>query len=134
MSLASPALAGRFFTTSATWEVLGIENLILNPYSDHQKRRCLEVEGVSLVAHLGSIPGLGRSPGEGRGFTLQYSGLENSKDCIVHVIAKSQTRLSDFHFQRWKGIEEKEEGSARRFSGSSASRPLPRPKLFSGSV
>ena len=47
---------------------------------------------------LGSIPGLGRSPGEGKGYPLQYSGLENSMDCIVHGIAKSQTRLSDFHF------------------------------------
>ena len=44
------------------------------------------------------IPGLGRSAGEGIGYPLQYSGLENSMDCIVHEIAKSQTRLSDFHF------------------------------------
>ena len=41
---------------------------------------------------LGSIPGLGRSPGEGKGYPLQYSGLENSG------VAKSRTRLSDFHF------------------------------------
>ena len=40
---------------------------------------------------LGSIPGLGRSPGEGTGYPLQYSGLENSMDCIVHGVAKSQT-------------------------------------------
>ena len=32
---------------------------------------------------LGSIPGLGRSPGEGKGYRLQYPGLENSMDCIV---------------------------------------------------
>ena len=44
------------------------------------------------------IPGLGRSPGEGKGFPLQYSGLENSTDCIVHGVAKSQTQLSDSHF------------------------------------
>ena len=43
-----------------------------------------------------SIPGLGRSPGEGEGCPLQYSGLENSMDCIVHEVAKSQTQLSDF--------------------------------------
>ena len=43
------------------------------------------------------IPGLGTSPGEGKGYPLQYSGLENSMDCIVHGVAKSQTRLSDFH-------------------------------------
>ena len=40
---------------------------------------------------LGSIPGLGRSPGEGRGYPLQYSGLENSLDYIVHGVAPSQT-------------------------------------------
>ena len=38
------------------------------------------------------------SPGEGKGYPLQYSGLENSMDCIAHGVAKSQTRLSDFHF------------------------------------
>ena len=43
-----------------------------------------------------SIPGLGRSPGEGKSYPLQYSGLENSTDCIIHGVAKSQTRLSDF--------------------------------------
>ena len=47
---------------------------------------------------LGSIPGLGRSPGEGIGYPLQYSGLENSMDCIVHGVPKSWTQLSDFHF------------------------------------
>ena len=44
--------------------------------------------------------GLGRSPGEGNTgrIPLQYSGLENSMDCIVHGVAKNRTRLSDFHF------------------------------------
>ena len=46
----------------------------------------------------GSIPGLGRSPGEGNGYTLQYCGLENSMDCIVYGVTKSRTRLSNFHF------------------------------------
>ena len=45
---------------------------------------------------LGSIPGLGSSPGEGKGYPLQYSGLENSLDCIVHGVAESQTQLSNF--------------------------------------
>ena len=40
---------------------------------------------------LGSIPGLGRSPGEGRSYPLQYSALENSTDSIVHGVAKSRT-------------------------------------------
>ena len=41
-------------------------------------------ESACKVRDLGSIPGLGRSPGEGKGFPLQYSGPENSMDCIVH--------------------------------------------------
>ena len=55
-------------------------------------------ESACNVGDLGSIPGLGRSPGEGNGYPLQYSGLENSMDCIVHGVTKSRTRLSDFHF------------------------------------
>ena len=51
-----------------------------------------------LLGDLGSIPGLGRSPGEGKGYSLQYSGLENSMDYIVHGVAKSRTRLSNFHY------------------------------------
>ena len=54
-------------------------------------------ESACNVGNLGLIPGLGRSPGEGKSYLLQYSGLENSMDCIVHGVAKSQTRLSDFH-------------------------------------
>ena len=49
------------------------------------------------MGDLGLIPGLGRSPGEGNGYPLQYPDLENSMDYIVHGIAKSQTQLSDFH-------------------------------------
>ena len=49
------------------------------------------------VGDLGLISGLKRSPGEGKGYPLQNSGLENSTDFIVHGVAKSQTRLSDFH-------------------------------------
>ena len=52
---------------------------------------------ICNVGDLDSIPGLGRS-GEGSGYPLQYSGLENSMDCIVHGVAKSRTRLSNFHF------------------------------------
>ena len=55
-------------------------------------------ESACNMGDLGSIPGLGRSPGEGRGYLLQYSGLESSMECIVHGVAKSQTWLSNFHF------------------------------------
>ena len=55
-------------------------------------------ESACNVDDLGSIPGFGRSPGEGKVYPIQYSGLENSMDCIVHGVTKSWTRLSDFHF------------------------------------
>ena len=48
-------------------------------------------ESACNAGDLGSISGLGRSPGEGRGYRLQYSGLENSMECIVHGVAKSRT-------------------------------------------
>ena len=55
-------------------------------------------ESACNAGDLGSIPGLGRSPREGKGYPLQYSGLENSMDCIVHGVAKSRTWPRDFHF------------------------------------
>ena len=48
-------------------------------------------ESARNVGDLGPIPRLGRSPGEGNGYPLQYSGLENSMECIVHGVAKSPT-------------------------------------------
>ena len=48
-------------------------------------------ESTCHAGDLGLIPGLGRSPGEGKGYPLQHSSLQNSMDCIVHGIAKSQT-------------------------------------------
>ena len=55
-------------------------------------------ESTCNVGDLGLIPELWRSPGEKKGYPLQYSGLENSMDCIVHRVTKSWTWLSDFHF------------------------------------
>ena len=55
-------------------------------------------ESTCNAGDLGLIPGLGRSPGEGKGYPLHYSGLENSMDCIVHEVTKSWTRLSNLHF------------------------------------
>ena len=54
-------------------------------------------ESTCNVGDLRSIPGLGRYPGEGKIYPLQYSGLKNSMDCIFHGVAESWTRLSDFH-------------------------------------
>ena len=50
------------------------------------------VKSTCDAGDLGFIPGLGRCPGEGKGYPLQYSGLENSLDYIVHEVAKSRTR------------------------------------------
>ena len=57
-------------------------------------------ESSGNVGDLGSIPGLGRSPGEGNVYPLQYSGLENPMD---YTVAWSWTRLSNFHFSDLKG-------------------------------
>ena len=54
-------------------------------------------ESACNAGDLDSIPELGRSPGEGKGYPLQHSGLEKSMDCVVHGVAKSRTGLSDFH-------------------------------------
>ena len=48
-------------------------------------------ESAGSVGDLGLVPGLERSPGEWNSYQFQYSGLENSMDCIVHEISKSQT-------------------------------------------
>ena len=84
----TPALEGRFFFFSKQqiYYIMGF------PCGSAGK------ESAFSEGDLGSIPGLGRSPGERKGYPLQYSGLENSMDCIVHGVAKSQTRLSNFHF------------------------------------
>ena len=55
-------------------------------------------ESTCNAGGLGLIPGLGRSPGEGKGYPVQYFGLENSMEFIVRGVTKSWTRLSDFHF------------------------------------
>ena len=55
-------------------------------------------ESARNAGGLGLIPGLGRFSGGGNSYPLQYSGLENSMDCIVHGVTKSWTQLSDFHF------------------------------------
>ena len=65
-------------------------------------------ESACNAGDLGLIPGLGRSPGEGKGYPLQYSCQENSMDCIVHGVTKSQTRLRDFHFTSQEMVKDRE--------------------------
>ena len=62
-------------------------------------------ESACNAGALGSIPGLGRSPGEGHGYPLQYSGLENSMDCIIPGVSKSlwqQIQKTQQWPQDWK--------------------------------
>ena len=73
-------------------------NTCLNPFPVFFPRSSVGKESICNAGDLGSIPGLGRSTGEGKGYPLQYSGLENSIDCVVQGVTKSQTRLSNFHF------------------------------------
>ena len=91
---------------------------------------------------LGSIPGLGRSPGEGNGYPLQYSDLESSMECIVHGVTKSQTQLSGFHFSyltgflviskvgKWKYHELK--SMEAKFTGSLTQKHLGRNQFWTG--
>ena len=62
------------------------------PHSSVGKESACNAGGPDLT------PGSGRSPGEGKGYPLQYSSLENSMHSIVHGVSKGQTWLSDFHF------------------------------------
>ena len=55
-------------------------------------------ESTCSAGDLGLVPGLGRSPGEGKGYPLQYAGLEYFMNYIVHGVPKSRTQLSCFHF------------------------------------
>ena len=58
-------------------------------------------ESSCNAGDLSLIPGLGRSPGEGNSYSLQYSDLENSMDYIVHGVTKSQAWLNNIHFLFW---------------------------------
>ena len=81
-------------------------------------------ESACKVGDLGFIPGLGRSPGEGKGYPLQYSGLENSMDCIAYGVAKSWTRLSDFHFHEVeRRCRDSDAGAIKSHPGTEDERP-----------
>ena len=61
-------------------------------------------ESICNAGDLGSITGLGRCPAEGKGYLLQYPGLEKSMDCIVYGVTKSWTRLGNFDFHLIDGL------------------------------
>ena len=83
----------RFWIAFPWWLVMFSVFLCVWPSCDSAGK-----ESACNAGDLGLIPELQRSPGEGKGYTLQYSDLENSMDYIVHGVRKSWTRLSDFHF------------------------------------
>ena len=91
-------IAGRFFTNWTMREVDWVTFTLGFPCGSTGK------ESACNAGDLGSTPGSGRSPGEGNGYPLQYSGLENSINCIVHRVTKSRTRLSDFYYGSWASI------------------------------
>ena len=64
----------------------------------YMKRGFPVAQSACNEGNLDLVPGLGRFPGEGKGYPLQYSGLENSIDYIAHGVANSRPQLSDFHF------------------------------------
>ena len=70
-------------------------------------------ESACNAGDLGSIPGMGRSPGERKGFPLQYSGLENSMDYTVHRVTKSQTWLSNFYLTKLTVENSSRDGNTR---------------------
>ena len=72
-------------------------------------------EPTCNAGDLGLIPGLGRSPGEGKGYPLQYPGLENPMDCTVNGVTKSRTWLSNFHFQQWRSSAAKNKSIKKIF-------------------
>ena len=98
---------GKEFTAmqqTVVW-FLGWENLLQKGQATHPTILGLPLwlnwfkkKTACNARELGLIPGLGRAPGEGKGYPLQYSDLENSMN-RNHGVTKNQTRLSDFHFQ-----------------------------------
>ena len=86
-----------------SWETLSLVARVISSSCPGLWGPCPD-RPLQLIGHGGRDWGevhcfvLGRTPGEGKGYPIQHSGLENAMDCIVHGVAKSQTRLSDFHF------------------------------------
>ena len=93
-------LPAHYIYISYTIEKTGINVRIkMEVYvTDNFSNSSIAKESTCHAGYPSSIPGLGKSTGEGNGYPHQYCGLENSMDYIVHSVSKSQTRLSDLHF------------------------------------
>ena len=73
------------------WRIIALQCCVYNVFTMGFSGGLASKESTCNSGNMGSIPGLERSPGEGTGYPLQYSGLENSMYCIVHGVAKNQT-------------------------------------------
>ena len=82
------------------WRIFSLQKALLSPHNHYQDFAESSVgnESACNAGDPGSISGSGRSAGEGIGYPLQYSGLENSMDCIARGVTKSWIRMSNFHF------------------------------------
>ena len=88
----------RFFTTEPPGKLLLMIVLLCNSVIVCFPDSSVGKQSTCKAGDPRSIPRLGRSTGDGKGYPLQYSGLENSMDCIAHKVTKNLTQLSNFHF------------------------------------
>jgi len=95
VSLACLFISGR--SGSSSFFFLKYPRLFLDPYSlSGFPCGSAGKESTCNAGDLGSVSGLGRSPGEGKGYPLQYSGLENSTDCVVQGVVKSRSDTTEW--------------------------------------
>ena len=101
-SLPGSSIHGSFQARVLEWGASALDcyqvpkTVCCSPISHCLFQRAGGTRRAFCLTALGSIPGLGRSSGEGKGYPPQYSGLEHSMDCIVYGFTKSRTRLSNF--------------------------------------
>ena len=81
------------------WQIPQITEIYIKHQSKGLPCGSASKEFACNAGDQGSFPGLGRSPGEEKGYPLQYSGPKNSMDCIVHGVAKSWIKVKDWY---WK--------------------------------
>ena len=99
-----PGYSDKVSTESPKWSTKHKANNLLTLHFEGFPCGSAGKESICNAGDLGSIPGLERSPGEGKGYPLQYSGLENSMDCIVHGVPKSELDMTEWlslHFTLW---------------------------------
>ena len=100
ISLLSKGLSGVFSSTTVQrHQFFSALPFLWSSSHNHPTDSSVGKESACNAGDPGLISGSERSPGEGNSYPLQYSGGENSMECIVHEVTKIRTRLSDFHSQ-----------------------------------